>query len=103
MIDISSCGALVEGDARLLPGTHLDVHVVTRIGRSLVRSCVTRAWVAELRPDRVLYRAALASEPIVDLGAARSTGEQVASGNAIPSAGAGQPHDSGTPYPAHAP
>ena len=36
VIDLSNGGALVEGATRLLPGTHVDVHVITRDGRTLV-------------------------------------------------------------------
>lgn len=70
VVDISSAGVLVEGEARLLPGTHLEVHVVANGGRTLVRSRVMRASVAHLRSDRVLYRAALAFEQPVDLSPA---------------------------------
>jgi hypothetical protein len=67
VVNVSSGGVLVEGDARLLPGTHLEVHVIAASGRTLVRSRVTRAYVAELWADRVLYRAALAFERVVDV------------------------------------
>ena len=43
VVDVSVAGALLEGTARLLPGTHVDVHMVTRDGRVLVRSRVVRA------------------------------------------------------------
>ena len=43
VVDISPSGALVEGATRLLPGTHVDVHVVTRHGRVLVRTRVVRS------------------------------------------------------------
>jgi hypothetical protein len=69
VIDVSSRGALVEGEARLLPGTHLDVHVIARGGRTLVRSRVVRATVSEVRCDRVVYRTALAFDRPVDLPA----------------------------------
>ena len=59
VVDIGDAGALVEGTARLLPGTHVEVHVVTREGRTLVRSRVTRAWVFALAADILQYRAAL--------------------------------------------
>jgi hypothetical protein len=65
VLDISDSGVLVEG-ARLLPGTHVDVHVVTGDGRVLVRSRVARAFVSDLRGDRVTYRSALAFERNVD-------------------------------------
>jgi hypothetical protein len=67
VVDASPGGVLVEGDVRVLPGTHVDVHVVTVEGRVLVRSRVVRAWVAALTPSRVTYRAAFAFERPVDL------------------------------------
>jgi hypothetical protein len=60
VVDVSRGGALVEGSARLLPGTHADVHVTTTEGRSLVRSRVVRAVVWEVRPDVIRYRTGLA-------------------------------------------
>jgi hypothetical protein len=60
VVDVSDTGVLVEGHVRLLPGTHIDVHVVTGEGRLLIRSRVMRCWVAALRPDAVSFRGALA-------------------------------------------
>ena len=62
VVDVSDAGALVETTARLLPGTHVEVHVITREGRTLVRSRVTRASVHEVTADTLRYRAALAFE-----------------------------------------
>lgn len=59
VIDISGSGVLVEGTARLAPGARIDVHVVPRSGRILVRTTVVRAWVCRLRGDSVTYRAGL--------------------------------------------
>jgi uncharacterized protein GlcG (DUF336 family) len=72
-VDVSDAGALVESTARLLPGTHVEVHVVTREGRILVRSRVTRASVHSVTADTLRYRAALAFERRVN-----STPERVA-------------------------
>jgi hypothetical protein len=66
LIDRSDLGALVEGAARLLPGTRVDVHLITRVGRVLVRSRVVRAHVAALAADRVVYRGALAFDQPLD-------------------------------------
>jgi len=66
VVDISAGGALLDGESRLLPGTHVDVHVTTRDGRVLVRARVTRARVVRLRADTVGYHAALAFETSVD-------------------------------------
>jgi hypothetical protein len=66
VVDISNTGALVEGHVRLLPGTHLDVHVVGRDGRTLVRSRVVRCWITRLDADAVWYRGALTFDRTVD-------------------------------------
>ena len=66
VVDISPSGALVEGATRLLPGTHVDVHVVTRHGRALVRTRVVRSSVWQLQADAVSYRTALAFDAAVD-------------------------------------
>ena len=66
VIDVSSNGLLVEGFMRLLPGTHVDVHIVTREGRILVRSRVARCYVWALQADLVRYRGALAFDRFVD-------------------------------------
>ena len=60
VLDLSDGGALVEGDVRLRPGTHIEVHVVTRDGRTLVRGRITRAYVFALTAAGVCYRAGLA-------------------------------------------
>jgi len=60
VIDVSDGGALVEGEARVRPGTHVEVHVVTRDGRTLVRGRITRAYVFALTAASVRYRAGLA-------------------------------------------
>ena len=66
VLDASSWGALTETTERLLPGRHLDVHVVTSGGRVLVRGRVARAYVCQLQPDAIYYRAALAFEQAID-------------------------------------
>jgi hypothetical protein len=66
VLDICSAGAQVEADWRILPGTHLDVHVMTREGRVLVRSRVTRSCVCSLEPDVVRYRGGLAFDTPVE-------------------------------------
>jgi hypothetical protein len=68
VVDLSDTGALVEGAARLLPGTRVDVHVMTRGGRVLTRTRVSRARVSALAADRVTYQGALAFDAPVDSG-----------------------------------
>lgn len=66
VVDVADTGALVEGCTRLLPGTRIDVHVVTQSGRVLVRSRVVRAEVWSLQADRMRYRAGIAFEHALD-------------------------------------
>lgn len=83
VVDIGDTGALLEGTARLLPGTHVEVHVITREGRTLVRSRVTRAWVFAVAADAVRYRAALAFDTRVNTSPSRVVTTHTAShGNA---------------------
>ena len=67
VINISPDGALLEGETRLLPGTHIDVHVTTRDGRVLARARVVRASVFHLTSDSIRYRPALAFESAIEI------------------------------------
>lgn len=90
VINLSDTGLLAEGDMRLLPGTHVDVHLVTPDGRILVRSRVVRAFVCRLGRDRIEYRGALAFErPVVT----------TAVGYSIPEPGETSSECPGKPYP----
>lgn len=91
VVDVSNGGALVEGFARLLPGTHLDVHVITPEGRVLVRSRVVRACVCAVTADSVRYRGAFAFEREADTSPP---------GYVLPSTLANTRHVSGSDYPA---
>src|SRR4029079_8031036 len=84
VVDIGDAGALVEGTVRLLPGTHVEVHVVTREGRTLVRSRVTRASVFAVTADTLRYRAALAFDMRVNTAA-----DRVAATQSSPAGGSG--------------
>jgi hypothetical protein len=90
VVDVSNGGALVEGAARLLPGTHVDVHVVIGTGRVLVRSRIVRAYVCLVQPDLVRYRGALAFDRAVDT---------TATGYAIPDALLDAASAPGSAYP----
>jgi hypothetical protein len=67
VINVSPCGALVEGAARLLPGTNVDVHVTAAQGRVLVRARVIRCAVWTVGADVIVYRGALAFSAHLDL------------------------------------
>jgi hypothetical protein len=70
VVNISDAGVLVDGLARLHPGAHVDVHVVTRDGRVLVRGRVVRAFVSHVAADAIRYGGALAFEQTIDTAAA---------------------------------
>ena len=88
VIDASNWGVLTESTERLLPGRHLDVHVVTPDGRVLVRGRVARAYVCLLQSDAIHYRAALAFDRPIDTEACAC---------AAPSVLASLPNAQGTP------
>ena len=62
VINISDTGLLAQGEMRLLPGTHVEVHLMTPEGRLLVRSRVVRAFVCHVARERIEYRGAIAFE-----------------------------------------
>ena len=90
VVDASGYGALIETRERLLPGRHLDIHLVAAAGRVLVRARVTRAYVCRLQADAVDYRAALAFDQAVDTRPP---------GYAIPVVGQTVADDEGIGYP----
>ncbi|PYR79600.1 MAG: hypothetical protein DMF87_10855 [Acidobacteria bacterium] len=90
ILDASSWGALAETTERLLPGRHLDVHIVSAQGRMLVRSRVARAFVARLEADAIHYHAALSFDRALDVRA---------DGYVMPAVLAAVETDRGTRYP----
>jgi PilZ domain len=59
LIDVSSGGALIETNHRLLPGTSVELQVETGTARASVRGQVLRCAVVRLRPTWVCYRGAI--------------------------------------------
>ena len=90
VIDVSDTGLLAQGEMRLLPGTHVDVHLVTAEGRRLIRSRVIRAFVCRVCRDRIEYRGAIAFERPVSTAVV---------GYPIPGAAEVSNGPSGNPYP----
>jgi len=90
VINVSGTGLLAEGEMRLLPGTHVDVHLVTAEGRLLIRSRVIRAFVCRVCRDRIDYRGAIVFERPVSTDAV---------GYPIPGAAEASNVPSGKPYP----
>ncbi len=97
--EISDLGALVRTSARLLPGTHVEVHLVTTDGRVLRRARVARAAVWTIGPVGIAYQVALAFDTTVDSSARRvgaTRDEEFATrpyGEPLPTAGGPQPAD----------
>ena len=69
--EISNFGASVRTSARLLPGTHVDVHLMTTAGRVLRRARVARAAVWTIDATCIAYQVALAFDASVDTSARR--------------------------------
>ena len=90
IVNVSRAGALVEGEVRLLPGVHVDVHVTTAEGRVLLRSRIVRAFVWSLKADVVMYRGALAFPQLIVVDR---------EGYGIPEAAAMSAVHGGTAYP----
>jgi len=74
IVNASGCGVLAETRERLLPGRHIDVHLVASGGRVLVRAHVSRAYVCWLMENAIAYRVALAFDRLVEI---HPTGEVV--------------------------
>jgi hypothetical protein len=62
LIDVSSGGALLEAAHRLLPGTWVDLQLLTLDRRVAVRGRVLRSAVSSLASGRITYRGAVAFE-----------------------------------------
>jgi hypothetical protein len=90
VVEASCWGALVETTDRLLPGRHLDVHIVSAEGRQLVRCRVARAFVVKVAVDAVHYHGALSFERVINVRA---------EGYAVPAPAFGNTVDRGMAYP----
>ena len=67
VIDLSTCGALVEAARPLRPGSRVEVHLEHEQRRALLKARVTRCSVAALSTETgVTYRAALAFDENCD-------------------------------------
>jgi hypothetical protein len=60
LIDVSSGGALIETNHRLLPGSEVELNVEKGTDRARVRGRVVRCNVVRVRPTWVCYRGAIA-------------------------------------------
>jgi hypothetical protein len=60
LVDVSSGGALVETNHRLLPGTTVELQLESGTKRASVPGRVVRCAVVRLRPTWVCYRGAIA-------------------------------------------
>ena len=60
LIDVSACGALIETNHRLLPGSDVELDVEKGPDRARIRGRVVRCDVVRVRPTWVCYRGAIA-------------------------------------------
>jgi hypothetical protein len=60
LIDVSACGALIETNHRLMPGSEIELDVEKGTDRARVRGRVVRCTVVRIRPTWVCYRGAIA-------------------------------------------
>jgi hypothetical protein len=59
LLDVSAGGALVETTYRLLPGSHIELHIATNERRASVRGGVLRSAVVGVRATGMCYRSAI--------------------------------------------
>jgi hypothetical protein len=107
VLDISNHGALVESPTRLLPGTHVDLHLMTASGRVLRRAKIARAFIGRLDGSTLSYHVALAFDAPVDTSQPWETGARPAwlTGGVLtreqePRPGAGTPRPASTRFSA---
>jgi PilZ domain len=68
IVDVSSGGALIETEWRLLPGTRVELQIGVPVALYRVRGWVLRCHVALLDRDRIHYRGALVFEEQLSFG-----------------------------------
>lgn len=81
IVDLSSGGALIETDWRLLPGMRVEVQVGEPVPLFRVAGRILRCHVALLGRERIRYRGALVFEEPVNLGEAPTHGVESGTGN----------------------
>jgi hypothetical protein len=68
IVDVSSGGALIETDWRLLPGMQVELQLGEPVALYRVKARILRCHVARLDGERIRYRGALAFEQALPLG-----------------------------------
>jgi len=68
IVDVSRGGALIETDARLLPGSRIELQVGEPVVLYRVRAKILRCQVATLDSGRIRYRGALVFEEQLPFG-----------------------------------
>ena len=74
IVDVSSGGALIETDWRLLPGMRVEIQVGEPVPLFRVTGRIIRCHVALLDRERIRYRGALMFEQQLPLGEAATRG-----------------------------
>jgi len=75
IVDLSSGGALIETDWRLLPGMRVEMQVGEPVPLFRVAGRILRCHVALLDRERIRYRGALVFEEQLPFGEVRTHGE----------------------------
>lgn len=65
--NVSASGALLESSDRLLPGATIELLLMTRSGRSVVKGRVVRCLVTHVSATALVYRAAICFAPALRL------------------------------------
>lgn len=68
IVNLSSVGAFIETDWRLLPGLHVEVQLGDPVPVCKVRARILRCHVALLGREQIRYRAGLAFEERIPFG-----------------------------------
>jgi len=66
IVNLSAAGVLIESHTRLLPGAAVDLHLEWEQGRHQSRGRVVRAYVSEVLPHALLFRAGVSLEQPID-------------------------------------
>ena len=77
LLDISASGVFVQGVHRLLPGTSIELQLLTLDQRIAIRGSVVRCAVSRLRPSAIWYEGAVAFHGHLSLLARQGCGYRV--------------------------
>ncbi len=59
VLDMSSCGVLIETGRRLVPGMFVELHLEVPERRQTIRAQIVRCYVGVVLPEALVFRGAL--------------------------------------------